>query len=164
MVVATVPLLAGCDLGHPGGFTARSNSYCAASAKQIAALSTPHTAKAQLQYAMDRYTIMEHLVSVMTDSSLPGGTAGAQLRAGWLRPARASLTDGRTVLADLRAAVNTHPAATAPAGPAAGTQPTELTEFDDALAIGTQHVDTDLLRSRGLVDCAKVFEPTLIQA
>jgi hypothetical protein len=145
---ATIPLLAGCDLGHPGGFVARSNSYCAGSTKQISALKTPATPKEQLQYATDRYAIVEHLVSVMTDSSLPGGTDGSTLDDDWLRPARASLTEGRSVLADLRTAVDRKNGADASA------------EFGQSLAIGTQNVDTGVLRSRGLADCAKVFEPT----
>ncbi len=116
--------------------------------RQITALATPTTPKEQLQYATDRYTIVEHLVSVMTDSSLPGGTEGSALNQGWLRPARASLIEGRSVLADLRTAMNADRAAEVAA------------EFGQSLAIGTQNVNTGLLRNRGLTDCAQVFEPT----
>lgn len=146
-----VLLLSGCDLGHPGGFTARSNSYCAQSARQINALARPADAQQQLQYAIDRYTAIERLVSEMTDSSLPGGQDGTQLRQRWLRPARASLVDGRAVLAALRDAMNRHDVARADA------------EFDRSLAIGTQQVDTALLRASGLSDCASVFTPTVRQ-
>jgi hypothetical protein len=149
--VLLLPLLAGCDLGHPGGFTAGSNSFCGAAAKQISKLTRPTGPKQQLQYATDRYTVIEHLVSEMTDSSLPGGTEGAQVRDHWLRPARASLADGRSILVALRAAANDHDAAAANA------------QFVRSLAIGTDDVDTALLRAHGLTQCAEVFEPTPAQ-
>jgi hypothetical protein len=150
--VVLVPLLAGCDLGHPGGFTAGSNSFCGAASKQIGQLARPTTPKAQLQYATDRYTVIEHLVSETTDSSLPGGTEGAQVRDHWLRPARASLVQGRSVLVALRDAANQHDVAGADV------------QFGHSLAIGTQDVDTSLLRTHGLTQCANVFEPTSVQA
>jgi hypothetical protein len=142
--------LGGCDLGHPGGFTARSNSYCAETRSAISALSTPNTAKARLQFATDRYGYVERLVSELTDSSLPGGAAGAELDDRWLHPARASLLSGRTVLADLRTALKDPAAATV-----------DSTAFTRSLAIGTENVDTALLRSRGLTRCASAFEPTM---
>jgi hypothetical protein len=146
----TTSLLTGCDLGHPGGFTARSNSYCAQTSTEIAKLTHPTTPKAQLQFATDRYTIIERLVSEMTDSTLPSGSAGSTLRADWLRPARTSLVSGRTVLADLRAAVN-----------ADRPDPADV-QFALSLAIGTEDVDTTLLRAKGLTDCADLFTPTTI--
>jgi hypothetical protein len=149
--VMLVPLLAACDLGHPGGFTAGSNSFCGAAAKQISQLTRPTSPKTQLQYATDRYTVIEHLVSEMTDSSLPGGTEGTQVRDHWLRPARASLVDGRSILVALRAAANAHDVAGADV------------QFGRSLAIGTQDVDTSLLRVHGLTQCANVFEPTPVQ-
>jgi hypothetical protein len=150
LLVALMAGLCGCDLGHPGGFTARSNSYCRQTGDQIARLHQPGTLKAQLQYATDRYTMIEKLVSEMTDSSLPGGAEGERLRAGWLRPARASLTSGRTVLADLRAAVDS------------GDRGAAATAFAASLAIGTRGVDTAALRADGLTDCAATFTPTAV--
>jgi hypothetical protein len=153
--IATVALVlvSGCDLGHPGGFTARTESYCAQYSTQLSKLDQPKTLttpKAQLQYAIDRYTDIERLVSVFTDASLPGGKLGQQLRAQWLRPARASLLIGRTVLAQLRVAANTHDVSQANAA------------FSRSLAIGTQGVDTTLLRAQGLTTCSQVFQPTAV--
>jgi hypothetical protein len=148
--VLLVPLLGGCNLGHPGGFTAGSNAFCRQTSVAIAKLTRPSSPKAQLQYATDRYTLVERLVSEMTDSSLPGSTFGHQVRDEWLRPARASLVAGRSVLVDLRAAVNSHDAAAAAA------------QFEQSQAIGTHGVDTGLLRAHDLSDCAKVFQPTVV--
>jgi hypothetical protein len=145
-----VPLLSACNLGHPGGFTAGSNAFCRQTSVAIAKLTRPASPKAQLQYATDRYTLVERLVSEMTDSSLPGSTFGHQIRDQWLRPARTSLVAGRTVLVDLRTAVNAHDAAAA------------TSQFGRSQAIGTQGVDTGLLQAHGLGDCAKVFEPTAV--
>jgi hypothetical protein len=145
---ALVPLLGACNLGHPGGFTAGSNAFCRQASAAIAKLDRPDSPKEQLQYATDRYTVVERLVSEMTDSSRPGATFGRQVRDDWLRPARASLVAGRTVLIDLRAAVTTSDAGAA------------ASAFDRSQAIGTQGVDTGLLRAHGLLDCAKVFQPT----
>jgi hypothetical protein len=146
--VLLLPLLAACDLGHPGGFTAGSNSFCGAAAKQIGKLARPTSPKGQLQFATDRYTVIEHLVSEMTDSSLPGGSEGAQVRDHWLRPARTSLSDGRSILVALRSAANSRDVAVAD------------TQFARSLAIGTDDVDTALLRAHGLTQCANVFSPT----
>jgi hypothetical protein len=140
--------LTGCDFGHPGGFTARSNSYCRDTTTVIAKLVTPTSPKTQLQFALDRYTDIERLVSELTDATRPGGTEGDQLNQRWLRPARASLTDGRAVLAQLRSAAN--------AGDRAGA----TTRFGESLAIGTVGVDAAYLRSVGLTDCADAFGPT----
>jgi hypothetical protein len=140
-------LLAGCAVGRPTGFTARSNSFCADGTRSIAALKQPTDPLMQMQYATDRYTAVEHTVSELTDSNLPGGSIGAQLRSGWLRPARASLVAGRVTLEQLRTAVNA-------GDPAAAT-----TAFIRAEAIGTQGVDTSLLSARGLSDCVHLFTP-----
>jgi hypothetical protein len=144
-------LLAGCDVGQPSGFTARSEYFCHQASTQIGQLKTPATPKAQLQFATDRYTVVERLVSQLTDSSLPGSSTGTELRERWLRPARASLVDGRSVLVALRTAANTDDREAAD------------TAFARSLSIGTGAVDTALLRSRGLQDCAQVFAPTAIR-
>jgi hypothetical protein len=143
-----IPLLAGCDLGHPGGFTAGSNSYCGQTSTAIEKLKHPDGPKAQLQYATDRYALIERLVSEMTEASLPGATKGARIRTDWLQPARTSLVRGRDVLAELRDAANAHDTAAAD------------TAFSQSLAVGTVGVDTQLLRDDGLGKCAIVFAPT----
>jgi hypothetical protein len=146
--LSVIVLLTGCDVGRPTSFTGRSNSFCSDTVHQISALKPPLTPKAHLQYATDRYTAVEHLVSELTDSSLPGGSTGQQLRSRWLRPARASLTAGRTVLADLRSAV------------LADDNASITTTFAATNAIGTAGVDLNLLRAHGLNTCARVFTPT----
>lgn len=139
-------VLAGCDLGHPGGYVARSNSYCNQTSTQLAKLDVPETAKEQLGYAIDRYTLIERLVSEMIESSLPSGDEGRQLRDRWLTPARLSLTDGHDALTRLRVAVES---ADRPAADAA---------FAQARLLGTTDVDVGLLRARGLTRCATLFE------
>jgi hypothetical protein len=141
--------LSGCAVGRPTGFTARSNSFCSDTNRQLAALKVPTTPKAHLQFATDRYTALEHLVSELTDSSLPGGSAGQQLRVDWLRPARSSLRTGRTVLADLRTAVR------------AGDNSAVVSAFVESNAVGTAGVDLELLRSRNLTTCVRSFTPTI---
>lgn len=146
--LSVLVLLTGCDVGRPTSFTGRTNSFCSDTVQQISALKPPLTPKAHLQFATDRYTAVEHLVSELTDSSLPGDTAGQQLRSLWLRPARTSLTAGRTVLAELRSAVLADDSASI------------TSTFSASNAIGTAGVDLALLRSRGLTTCARAFTPT----
>ncbi len=147
LAILAAGLLAGCDLGHPGGYVARSNSYCEQTSTQIAKLDAPTTPKKQLQYALDRYTLVERLVSEMTESNLPGGQEGRDLKSRWLHPAEVSLVDGRSALTDLRSAVEADDRARADAA------------FDRADAIGTRGVDAALLEERGLARCATLFTP-----
>lgn len=128
-------------------FTARSNSFCSDALTAIAKLPTPTSPLQKMQYATDRYTIVEKAVSELTDSSLPSGANGAALRDHWLRPARASLDAGRATMTTLRDAV--HSGDTAATGPA----------FAATRSVGTAGVDTDLLRARGLDRCAVLFTP-----
>jgi hypothetical protein len=146
---ATVAVVAsaGCSVGRPTGFAARSNDTCATATKTIAALRDPHDATSALAYALDRSTAVERAVSTLTDSSLPGGQAGQDLRERWLRPARSSLRAGDDDLVRLRDATRRHDVAGA------------VTAFGSAAAAGTSGVDTELLRSRGLTKCAGLFTP-----
>jgi hypothetical protein len=145
--LATV-LLAGCAVGRPQAFTARSNSFCSDALIGIGKLRDPHTPLEQMQYALDRYTLVEKAVSELTDSSLPGGSTGDELRTKWLRPARAALTQGRTVLAGLREVIHD------------GDSASITRAFDVARNIGTEGTDTSLLRTRGLNRCASLFSPS----
>jgi hypothetical protein len=147
LLVAAVAVLAGCSVGQPSGFVARSNDTCSTAAKVVDALKAPHDPKAALEYALDRYTAVEHAVSTLTDSSLPGGQAGRALRERWLRPARASLRAGNDELGLLRDAVRHRDGA----GTAAA--------FGSAATAGTAGVDTALLRAKGLTRCATLFTP-----
>jgi hypothetical protein len=146
--LVAVVLLAGCAVGRPLSFTGRTNSFCTDANHLVSTLKAPTTPKAHLQYATDRYTAIEHLVSELTDGSLPAGTTGQQLRADWLRPARASLLSGRSVLADLRAAIK------------ADNSTSIASTFTQSNAIGTAGVDVGLLRAHGLTACVPAFTPT----
>jgi hypothetical protein len=147
VVVATLVLttVAGCEVGQPSGFTARSNATCSAAITSIAALPAPADPAAGLRYALDRYVIVEKAVATLTDSSLPGGDTGDDLRVRWLRPARASLGGATTRLEALRQAVRA-------ADTAAATE-----AFRAAVVTGTAGVDTGYLRERGLERCATLF-------
>jgi hypothetical protein len=144
---AVVATLTGCTVGGPTGFTARSDHTCREATNAIGALDAPHDAVTTLAYALDRYTAVERAVSTLTDSSLPAGQRGRELRERWLRPARASLEAADDELLRLRDAVrHRDDGAVAQA-------------FADAAEAGTQGVDTTLLRARGLTDCAALFTP-----
>ncbi len=147
LVFAVAVALTGCTVGRPSGFTARSNDTCRDATKVIEALHAPRDAVTALGYALDRYTAVERAVSTLTDSSLPAGQRGRELRERWLRPARGSLEAAGAELLRLRDAVRRHDnGAVAPA-------------FADASEAGTNGVDTTLLRARGLTDCATLFTP-----
>jgi hypothetical protein len=139
--------LSSCAVGEPSGFTARSNHTCAQARDEISALSAPTDPKSALSWAIERYTAMDKVVSTLTDAPLPAGAKGAALRAGWLRPARASLRTGRDQLDRLRSAVQRKPPS--PDAPAA---------FAASAAAGTGGVDLRLLQSSGLTTCATVFQ------
>jgi hypothetical protein len=97
--------LAGCSSGG-SGYVSRSNHTCAETRKTIGKLKPPADPKAGLAYALDRYVAVEKAVSTLTDSSLPGGPTGRDLRDRWLRPARTSLETGD---ADLKTAARRRP-------------------------------------------------------
>jgi hypothetical protein len=145
---AVVLTLAGCTIGRPTGFTARSNDTCRSAAREIDALDTPRDPGTALAYALDRYTAVERAVSTLTDSGLPGGSSGRVLRERWLRPARTSLTAAGDDLLRLRTAVRRRDSAAA------------ALAFGSAADAGTAGVDTTLLRARGLTACAVLFTPT----
>lgn len=147
MTAGAAVALAGCSIGGSSGWVHRSNHTCAAANKTIAELKAPHDPKAALAYALDRYVAVEHAVSTLTDSVLPGGAVGRDLRDRWLRPARASLRAADTDLRRLRTAVR------------AGDRTGASVAFGAATTAGTSRVDTALLRTRGLGACATLFTP-----
>lgn len=136
--------IAGCSSGG-SGYVSRSNHTCAETRKTISKLKAPTDAKAGLAYALDRYVAVEQAVSTLTDSSLPGGSAGRDLRDRWLRPARASLEAADADLNKLRDAARS------------GDRSAASSAFTAASAAGTAGVDTGLLRSRSLTTCAELF-------
>ena len=139
--------LASCSLGGSSGFVTRSNHTCADATKTIEALKSPRDPHAALAYALDRYVQVEHAVSTLTDSSLPGGADGRDLRDRWLRPARASLRTADASLNRLRDAVHD------------GDLDGVSSAFAAAAEAGTSGVDTALLRTRGLDACSTLFTP-----
>jgi len=140
--------LASCSVGGSSGFVTRSNRTCADATKTIVALKAPRDPQAALAYALDRYVQVEHAVSTLTDSSLPGGADGRDLRDRWLRPARASLRTADTSLNRLRDAVRDSDRGGVSAA------------FAAAAEAGTSGVDTALLRGRALSACATLFTPS----
>ena len=141
-------LLAGCAVGRPTSYAGRSNSFCGDALTTIAKLKPPTDPRSQMQYAIDRYSAVEKTVSELTDSSVPGGSAGQHLRERWLRPARTSLADGRAVLERLQEAVS------------AGDRPAAAKAFEAASAVGISGVDAALLETLGLTRCATLFTPS----
>lgn len=139
--------LAGCSSGG-SGYVSRSNHTCAETRKTIGQLKPPADPKAGLAYALDRYVAVEKAVSTLTDSSLPRGSTGRDLRARWLRPARASLETGDSDLNRLRDAARD------------GDRSAASSAFTTAATTGTAGVDTDLLRARSLTTCAELFTPS----
>jgi hypothetical protein len=137
-----------CAVGRPQAFTARSNSFCSEALTSIDKLDEPRSPLAQMQYAIDRYTIMEKTVSELTESRLPAGNTGDALDAGWLRPARTDVTAGRDELGGLRTAFRSGDAATTDQA------------FRVARNIGTNGIDLPLLRTHGLDRCVTLFSPT----
>jgi hypothetical protein len=134
-----------CACGDSTGFTERTEHTCATAATSIDALARPATPADGLRYALDRYSAIELAVSTVTDSRLPTGTAGAELRARWLRPARASLGSGWSDLSALQRAVHD------------GQAPAAATAFTAAAQAGAVSVDTGLLSADGLPTCAALF-------
>jgi hypothetical protein len=138
-------LLVGCAVGRPTSYTGRSNSFCADALSTIATLTSPRNPRGQMQYAVDRYTALERTVSELTDSALPAGSTGRQLRDRWLRPARTSLADGRTMLGQLQQEVS------------ADDRVGAAKAFETASTVGIDGVDITLLKARGLTRCATLF-------
>jgi hypothetical protein len=144
--LATVALLTGCGESTP--FAQRTEHTCATASATITGLSAPVNPSTGLKFALDRFSAMDLAVSTVTDSSLPSGSAGAQLRERWLVPARASLATGRTALAALQRAVHQ------------GDDQAAATEFTIAAAAGTAAVDPSVLTATGLPECAALFSPS----
>ena len=87
------------------GFTARSNATCGHASAAITKLRAASDLSAALRYTLDRYVIVEKAVATLTDSRLPDGQTGRELRDRWLQPARTSLGTATVELERLRQAV-----------------------------------------------------------
>lgn len=144
-----VTLLTACAVGRPSGFTARSNATCGDASAAIAKLSAGSDPSAGLRYALDRYVIVEKAVATLTDSRLPGGQTGRELRDRWLRPARTSLATATAQLESLRQAVRR------------SDREASAGAFASAVVTGTVGVDTEYLTAQRLDKCAALFTPTV---
>jgi hypothetical protein len=149
MCALVVAILTSCAVGRPSGFTARSNATCADASAAIAKLSAASDPSAALRYALDRYVIVEKAVAMLTDSRLPDGHTGRELRNRWLQPARTSLGTATVELERLRQAVrrSDHDAS--------------ASTFASAAVTGTVGVDSDYLRTQRLDKCAALFTPVV---
>ena len=147
VAVAVAGCSAGCSVSGSSGWAHRSEHTCADANKTITKLKAPRDPKAALAYALDRYVAVEHAVSTLTDSALPGGALGRELGKLWLAPARASLEAADADLRRLRTAAR------------AGDRTGASVAFGAATTAGTSGVDTALLRTQGLSACATLFTP-----
>jgi hypothetical protein len=136
-------LLTGC--GDSTNFAQRTDDTCAHAMTTIAGLGAPSDPRAGLKYALDRFGAMDLAVSTVTDSALPPGAEGDQLRQRWLQPARTSLARARPALAQLQVAVQ-H-----------GDRVPAAAAFSAVAGAGTGSVDPEVLTSHGLPRCAALF-------
>jgi hypothetical protein len=135
--------LTACDLGQPRNFTARTEKYCAAATRAIAA-DIPVTDP--VAFAIDRFAALDRvLATVSTDRGFPGGANGATLHAAWVVPARASLKAARPSLDALRQVAGTPTA-----------RRTRL--FAVAARAGDGGVRISVLRRLQLPQCATLFD------
>lgn len=131
-------------------FAARSDASCAKAQRAIDQLAVrgdtaTGTPAAALRTAIDRYTIVERLVSEISEGKLPSGAEGRRLQASWIDPSRASLTDRRSDLDALSRAVDDGRNAEVPALAAA------------ASLAGTDGVDAAYLGQLGMPACSALF-------
>lgn len=142
-------VLTGCAVGRPSGFTARSNATCADASAAIRKLSAASDPSAALRYALDRYMIVEKTVATLTDSPLPDGQIGRELRDRWLEPARTSLGTATVEVERLRQAVRS------------SDRDASASAFASAAVTGTVGVDAGYLMAQRLDQCAAVFTPAV---
>lgn len=136
----------------PSSFASDSDAACEKAQHAIRDLATSgDTATgapvAALRTQIDRYTIVERLVSQISEGGLPSGDEGRRLQSSWIDPSRASLTDRRADLAALSSAVDDGRDAAVP-GLAA-----------QAALAGTDGVDAGYLEQQGMPACAALFAP-----
>ena len=144
-------VLSGCS-SSPSQFASRSDAACAKAGAAIDRLAisgdtSTGTDAAALRAALDRYAIIERLVSQISTSSMPSGDPGKAVESQWLDPSRRSMVDRQPDLRALSVAVHNGDAAKVPSLAAA------------AELAGTDGVDTAYLRGQGMDSCATVFSP-----
>ena len=142
-------LLTGCgtDLA---GFADRADAACAKAGRTIDRLAitgdtSAGTATAALRTALDRYKVIELLISELTESARPGGADGRAIEDNWLDPARRSLAERQSDLLALSHAVRDGDDARVP----------ELADL--ASRAGVDGVDAGYLGDNGMPACAALF-------
>ena len=142
-------LLTGCgtDLA---GFADRADAACAKAGRTIDRLAitgdtSAGTATAALRTALDRYKVIELLISELTEGARPGGADGRAIEDNWLDPARRSLAERQADLLALSHAVRDGDDARVP----------ELTDL--AARAGVDGVDAGYLSDNGMPACAALF-------
>ena len=148
LAITTLP---GCAVGEASGFTARSNATCGHASAAITKLSAASDPNAALRYALDRYVIVEKAVATLTDSRLPEGQTGRELRDRWLQPARTSLGAATVELERLRQAVRK------------ADRDAAASAFASAVVTGSVGVGVDAgyLLAQRLDRCAALFTPSI---
>jgi ElaB/YqjD/DUF883 family membrane-anchored ribosome-binding protein len=149
LLALAVTTTTGCAVGRPAGFTARSNATCADASAAITKLSSATDPSAGLRYALDRYLIVEKAVATLTDSRLPDGQTGRELRDRWLQPARTSLGTATVELERLRQTVRR------------ADRDVAASAFASAVVTGTVGVDAGYLLAQRLDKCAALFTPSV---
>ncbi|MCW2604071.1 MAG: hypothetical protein JWN61_2206 [Pseudonocardiales bacterium] len=141
--------LSGCgtDLA---GFADRADAACAKSLRVVDRLATTGdtstgTPTAALRTALDRYKVIELLVSELTEGALPGGADGSAIESKWLGPSRRSMEAREKDLLDLSHAV----------GDGDDDRVPELAASADRA--GVDGVDKEFLVEANMPSCAALF-------
>ena len=141
--------LSGCgtDLA---GFSDRAEPACAKALRAVERLgisgdTSVGTPTAALRTALDRYKIIELLVSELTEGALPGGADGEAIEAKWLDPSRRSMDAREKDMLELSHAVRDGDDERVP----------ELAEAADRA--GADGVDDQFLADNDMPSCAALF-------
>lgn len=149
LAIALAVGLSGCGTDLVG-FTHGANASCAKSLRSVERLASTgdtstDTPTAALRTALDRFKIIELLVSELTEGALPGGADGAAIKDKWLDPSRRSLASRQKDLLALSHAVRDREDAAVP----------ELAKA--AQRAGADGVDDQFLTDSDMPACATLF-------
>lgn len=147
--IALAVSLSGCGTDM-AGFSTSADASCAKSLRAVERLATTGdtsngTPTAALRTALDRYKIIELLVSQLTEGDLPAGTDGTDIQDKWLDPSRRSLTSRETDLLALSHAVRD------------GDDGQVATLAEAAEQAGVDGVDRQFLVASNMPSCAALF-------
>jgi hypothetical protein len=149
LAIALAIGLSGCGTGM-AGFADGTNASCAKSLRAVQRLASTGdtstgTPTAALRTALDRFKIIELLVSELTEGAQPGGADGAAITDKWLDPSRRSLAARQKDLLALSHAVRDGQDAAVP----------ELATA--AQRAGADGVDAQFLADSDMPACAALF-------